>query len=149
MRQTFTNFKEPKLYLSHDELIGALVRMFPNAVHGKDFIVGHPVDMTTGKQAGAAQIMAWNLPDLVPDIDQHVTPHWELHGDTIRQELAARNARFERMALLAEADVLVNKAHDSMNHNALVNAMRYRQALRDISTQEGFPHEIDWPKKPV
>lgn len=25
----------------------------------------------------------------------------------------------------------------------------YRQALRDISSQEGFPHNIIWPEKPV
>lgn len=25
----------------------------------------------------------------------------------------------------------------------------YRQALRDISAQEGFPHNIIWPEKPV
>ena len=25
----------------------------------------------------------------------------------------------------------------------------YRQALRDIPNQEGFPHEIEWPKSPV
>jgi len=24
----------------------------------------------------------------------------------------------------------------------------YRQALRDITTQEGFPHNITWPEKP-
>ena len=24
----------------------------------------------------------------------------------------------------------------------------YRQALRDIPQQAGFPHEVDWPAKP-
>lgn len=24
----------------------------------------------------------------------------------------------------------------------------YRQALRDITDQAGFPHEVDWPAKP-
>ena len=24
----------------------------------------------------------------------------------------------------------------------------YRQALRDVSEQEGFPHSVVWPKKP-
>jgi hypothetical protein len=25
---------------------------------------------------------------------------------------------------------------------------QYRQELRDITTQEGFPHNIDWPEEP-
>lgn len=24
----------------------------------------------------------------------------------------------------------------------------YRQALRDVTAQDGFPHEVDWPAKP-
>ena len=25
---------------------------------------------------------------------------------------------------------------------------QYRQELRDITTQEGFPHNVDWPDEP-
>lgn len=52
--------------------------------------------------------------------------------------------RKERNKLLSEtdwtqiADAPVDKAVWAV----------YRQTLRDVPTQEGFPHNIDWPIKP-
>jgi len=57
--------------------------------------------------------------------------------------LAASNARHERNALLAATD-----------YTALVDATlsaemtAYRQALRDVPEQDGFPSDISWPEKP-
>lgn len=54
--------------------------------------------------------------------------------------------RAERNRLLAEADIAINKAFDS---GADLTALKeYRQALRDVPQQAGFPNNIDWPVMP-
>ena len=52
-------------------------------------------------------------------------------------------ARSKRNGLLAETD------HLALSDNTMSPEMAaYRQALRDITTQEGFPESISWPTKP-
>lgn len=150
MRITLTpdQFKPWVTDLSHEELIEALQIMHPGSEHGRDYVVAHPVAAGSAQRTGPAQIVAWNLPGDIPHIDDHVGPVWAQHGHTIRHGIAAKAARRQRSALLAEADILVNKAQDSNDDAALAKARAYRQALRDISKQPGFPANIDWPAKP-
>ena len=55
----------------------------------------------------------------------------------------AQNARGTRTALLAETD------WSALTDNTLSTEMAvYRQALRDITHQGGFPRNIIWPVKP-
>jgi hypothetical protein len=134
--------------LSHAELIAAIRKLHPDAVHGRDFLVGHPVEQGSATRTGPAQIMGWNLPCDMPHVDDHIGPVWAEHGPAIQTELAAVDARARRNQLLAGADILVNKAHDSNDANALAKAKEYRQALRDVTAQPGFPASIDWPVAP-
>ena len=55
--------------------------------------------------------------------------------------------RKERDALLAECDWVTIKGADT---NTPVDEAwaTYRQALRDITTQDGFPYSVTWPTKP-
>ena len=65
----------------------------------------------------------------------------ELSEDSARK---ATEARTKRNALLAETDYL------ALTDNTLTTEMQaYRQALRDVTNQAGFPYTIDWPTKPV
>lgn len=60
-------------------------------------------------------------------------------------ELAA-DAREARDALLRETDWTALKALES---GVVASDMAsYRQALRDVPQQEGFPNSINWPAKP-
>jgi len=59
------------------------------------------------------------------------------------EELAA-NIRAERDRLLAASDW--TQVADAPVDQAAWAA--YRQALRDIPQQEGFPHNVAWPVKP-
>ena len=60
-----------------------------------------------------------------------------------RTEQQAQNMRAERDRLIADTDYL------ALSDNTLTEAMAtYRQALRDITSQEGFPYNITWPTKP-
>ena len=57
------------------------------------------------------------------------------------------NARLRRNGLLAESDITVLRAYESGTpvSQAWVD---YRQALRDITSQSGFPENFRWPVKP-
>lgn len=62
------------------------------------------------------------------------------------EEIAAQ-VRAKRDALIAETDYLMMSDYPiSDEDKALVET--YRQALRDIPEQEGFPSEVQWPVAP-
>ena len=54
----------------------------------------------------------------------------------------------ERDQLLAESDYYVLPDYPS-TEEGLAEAKTYRQALRDITAQEGFPKEVKWPHRPA
>lgn len=59
----------------------------------------------------------------------------------------AKSVRSQRDSKLAECDWRVIKALES-NTPQDFDWAAYRQALRDITTQPGFPWAIDWPTQP-
>ena len=60
---------------------------------------------------------------------------------------AAKSVRTQRDAKLAETDWMVIKSAETGVALATEWAA-YRQALRDITGQEGFPNEVTWPVEP-
>ncbi len=56
---------------------------------------------------------------------------------------AAAKVRKRRNELLEATDYLA--LTDTVMSDEMV---QYRQALRDITSQDGFPHRVDWPVKP-
>lgn len=59
------------------------------------------------------------------------------------QQEAEQSVRNERNRLLRDTDYL------ALSDNTLSTEMAtYRQALRDITNQEGFPYNVTWPSKP-
>ena len=71
-------------------------------------------------------------------------------ADMDAEQIAAKDAeqaqavRSERNAKLAETD-WTQLVDSPVDHAAW---FEYRQALRDITAQEGFPWTIDWPERP-
>lgn len=63
-------------------------------------------------------------------------------------ELAAAQVREDRDRLLAESDGLVARALEAEDPELLARVKAYRQALRDVTTQPGFPENVAWPDKP-
>jgi len=57
----------------------------------------------------------------------------------------AAEVRAERNRLLLKADVAVNKAVDSRDSFAEIRARAWREALRDVPDQAGFPYDVVWP----
>jgi hypothetical protein len=60
---------------------------------------------------------------------------------------AERNVRSRRDDLLQECDWVVIM-HTEKGTNIPLEWEVYRQALRDITAQEGFPFNVVWPTKP-
>lgn len=63
------------------------------------------------------------------------------------EEIAAQ-VRAKRDALLAETDFLMMPDYPLGEEDATA-LKAYRQELRDVPTQEGFPTEITWPDFPA
>ena len=90
----------------------------------------------------------WSVVDMFSDYtdDEGVT-HTKAEQEAAYQaDLDAKSAisiRNQRDAKLAETDWT---ALSDVTMSAEMAA--YRQALRDITTQDGFPHEVTWPVKP-
>ena len=59
----------------------------------------------------------------------------------------AKSVRSQRDTLLAESDWMVTKAFETSTPIASEWSI-YRQALRDITAQDGFPWNVQWPEKP-
>ena len=59
----------------------------------------------------------------------------------------AASARQKRDSLIAATDYLVTPDYP-ISDDRLAKVKTYRQALRDIPEQAGFPRTIAWPKKP-
>ena len=70
-------------------------------------------------------------------------------AEELAAELAAEEARVrsQRNALLADTDWVVTKSIET-NTDIRPEWKVYRQALRDITEQDGFPHAVIWPTKP-
>jgi len=65
--------------------------------------------------------------------------------ETNVSEILAFEARQKRDRLLAETDVYALPDHPKYSEAIL----QYRQALRDVPQQSGFPEKIDWPESPI
>lgn len=64
-----------------------------------------------------------------------------------RDAVVAANVREQRTNLLAETDWIVI-FHTEKGTDIPLEWKVYRQDLRDITEQEGFPHEVTWPTEP-
>jgi len=69
------------------------------------------------------------------------TQGWEVINLPV--EDAGRNIRNHRDNLLSQTDWM------AMSDNTMSHEMAtYRQALRDVTAQPGFPFAVEWPTKP-
>lgn len=95
------------------------------------------------------------LPRPAYDADTHylkqsdiyeVDGHWQVHYSAEPLSLAAvaETMRQRRNGLLSETDWVVTAAYEQGSPVPQV-WQEYRQALRDIPDQAGFPFDIQWP----
>lgn len=83
------------------------------------------------------------------------TEQWESFGVLVSEvsradqtdEELANDIRKKRNALLAESDFFLMPDYEK-SPNDLEEVVAYRQALRDVTSQVGFPKDVDFPKLP-
>jgi hypothetical protein len=97
-------------------------------------------------------IERWTIRDMFADYtDDEGVLHTKAEQEQAYQagldETAAKSVRQQRDRLLAECDWIVIM-HTEKGTNIPAAWEIYRQSLRDITAQAGFPHNVQWPAKP-
>ena len=72
-------------------------------------------------------------------------PDWKIQ---LEKEILSLDVRLERNKLLSDTDHLIQSDYP-ISDEKKQEIKVYRQALRDIPQQDGFPDNIVWPDKPV
>lgn len=67
--------------------------------------------------------------------------------DEMSDEELAQRGRNRRNSLISQSDFYVQPDYPS-TPEGLEAVKAYRQALRDITEQSGFPRNVRWPEKP-
>ena len=100
------------------------------------------------QDANGNWVHAWTENDMfqeyTDDDDNVVTVQ-----DQIDAKVAADNAALEATERATRDDLLKATDHYGLSDVPMTDAMAaYRQALRDVPQQAGFPQTITWPTKP-
>ena len=100
------------------------------------------------QDANGNWVHAWTENDMfqeyTDDDDNVVTVQ-----DQIDAKVAADNAALEATERATRDDLLKATDHYGLSDVSMTEAMTaYRQALRDVPQQAGFPQTITWPTKP-
>jgi hypothetical protein len=100
------------------------------------------------QDANGNWVHAWTENDMfqeyTDDDDNVVTVQ-----DQIDAKVAADNAALEATERATRDDLLKATDHYGLSDVSMTDAMTaYRQALRDVPQQAGFPQTITWPTKP-
>ncbi|KVT46720.1 phage tail assembly chaperone [Burkholderia multivorans] len=133
------------MQFTHDHMIFTLMSMYPHLSHWTHYKVAHPTN-AAGEQIGDPWIVEWTAEDAKPPFDW-IMDHFEQHRDEICAALA-RYYRDERLRFSDQFAYLPPDATDAVREKNK-QWLEYRAALRDIPSQEGFPHDIVWPTPPL
>jgi len=119
---------------------------FPKSIPD-DLLASYDVYPYTRPTPAEYDSLAWRLIDdaFVQDADGNWSLPYKLEAKP--QADAEANVRSHRGNLLAESDWIVTKSLEAGEPVPDAWAS-YRQALRDITAQEGFPYQVTWPTKP-
>lgn len=88
-------------------------------------------------------VTAWEIRDMFSDDTEGTKAEKEAAYQAELDAVAAKSVRAERDRRLSETDWTA--LSDVVMSPEMAD---YRQALRDITDQVGFPHTVEWPTKP-
>ena len=131
---------------SHDLMMTVLKELYPELAPGADYMAGHMIDPDSGEQDGAPFFLHWKAKGIEqPDAA-------DIKAAFLANEARYRSifARRYRDACLEWSDakaVIPDDAPAAIRAKADI-WRAYRQALRDVPQQPGFPIDIDWPEYP-
>ena len=130
--------------------IGELRRDNPNVSFPKDISMEmlasfdvYPVNQTT---APIIDSKTHRHTQSVQLINEEWTQVWQ--SVELSQSAAEQNIRAYRNNLLKDGDWIVTY-HTEKGTSIPQEWLDYRQALRDVTLQEGFPFSVEWPLTPI
>lgn len=133
---------------SHDLMITVLEDLYPQLKHGTHYVVAHTIlDPYDHTKHSDPYVMHWRTSDVPKPADADIKATF-LADEAKYRAIFAR--RF-RDACLDGTDGKANVADAPPGSKAATMAEQwrvYRQALRDVPQQPGFPMAIDWPVYP-
>jgi hypothetical protein len=133
---------------SHDHMITVLQDKYPALRFGRDYLVVHAINPETDEQDGDPWILWWKAKEVAQPTDAE-----------IRAAFYADEARYRSIYLrvrrdyeLEDSDGKATVPPDAPPGSKAAQhaeAWRvYRQALRDVPQQPGFPFDVVWPQWP-
>jgi hypothetical protein len=136
---------------------GAIKMRFPNTSFPTNFVAALPegyvrVQPSSQPSEDEMKVVAEGTPALV---DNTWTQTWVQSDKYTAEELTAYNAKKEvdkRQEVRNVRTSLLNKCDWTQVADAPVDKAAwatYRQALRDVTEQAGFPCAVEWPMAPV
>lgn len=132
----------------HDLMVQVLLEQYPALSSGIDYVCAHDFNEDDPSQHGDPYILIWKP----ADIEQPEAADIKALFEADEEKYRAAYARRYRDACLTGTDGRANVSDAPPNDarlSAQLDAWRtYRQALRDLPQQAGFPMTIDWPKYP-
>ena len=101
-------------------------------------------------------VYAWTEQDMFTEYEEEVTDDQGVMTTnvvTVQDQIdayeAANTATLAATERATRDDLLKATDHYGLSDVTMSDAMTaYRQALRDVPQQEGFPQEVTWPEKP-
>lgn len=150
VRRMHSNTSLPRVW---DANVCSALGIDPVLAAPKPEVTGYTQAIRNGatQDANGNWVQAWSVVDMFADTTEDgVTTTKAEHETAYQADLdakAAESVRTQRDAKLAESDWMVIKSAETGIALAAEWAT-YRQALRDITEQDGFANEIDWPSEP-
>lgn len=119
---------------------------FPKQISEK-VLAGYDVYLYARPTPPEYDRLTWRLVD--GNFEQDEEGNWILPYvlEEMPLDRAKENVRARRTSLLSGTDWIVVRSYES-GEPVPAAWVSYRQALRDITAQEGFPYSVVWPAKP-
>jgi hypothetical protein len=140
--------------LSTGRLTGAVISMsdeshVPEPPDGCGLVDGVHDYLSRTVDLGTGEVVDWVPPK--PEVTDCFDWTWDQDQRRwICVRLAgsfAEDVRAQRTRLLTACDWVVTRAAE-LQEPVPADWLQYREALRDIPLQQGFPHEVVWPTAP-
>ncbi|MDV3100727.1 XkdW family protein [Burkholderia cenocepacia] len=135
--------------LHADELAYCIAKKYPNLVRGKDYWVAHEVDRQTRIQIDTALIVKWLPSDPPKPTTSELQDLWDTYGAEAIEWHLANHLRGMRDFELSKVDPQIAVAEDEGDAERVKALRAYRQALRNVPQQSGFPFTVKWPVPPT
>jgi hypothetical protein len=132
---------------SHDLMITVMRELYPDLEHGRDYLIAHPVEENSSEQIGDPWFMKWKVEGMQQPDPADLKAEFEANEATYRAIFIRRYRDAHLNATDGKANI--GDMPQDTKGAALAEKWRvYRQALRDVPQQPGFPLDVDWPDYP-